>query len=283
MMISNPLVLFLPHHHNNYKAKLLHHQSLLFLLGLFIMAQSSLSIFQSIKPGVLGYASSIPPAAIIELTNKERLKAGLAPLKENRSLDEAAAAKAADMFSKNYWAHNSPDGVQPWTFILNSGYSYLHAGENLARDFRSPDGIVNAWMDSPSHKANLISSKYQDIGVAVVDGKINGVETTLVVQMFGTSQGSAPAVTSQTNSLVRTVLAQESIQPTISRDLLSPLDISRSISLAFVILIAAVLAIDWFIVWRRNLIRVSGKTWAHLTYYLTILIILILLKEGLIL
>ncbi len=280
--MANPLHLFLPHHTNNHKAKLLHHQSLLVLLGLFIMAQSALTLFHTVKPGVLGYASQISPTTVIELTNQKRIAGGQLPLKENKALDEAAAAKAADMIGRSYWAHNAPDGTEPWNFILNSGYSYLHAGENLARDFSNPQDVVEAWMNSPSHKANLLSSKYQDIGIAVIDGKINGVETTLVVQMFGTLQSAAPRVASEKTTLVKQVLAQESVPVQLPKFQLSPFDVSRSISLAFVILIAVVLAFDWLIVWRRNLIRISGKNWAHLTYFLTLLIILILLKQGLI-
>ncbi len=279
--MANPLHLFLPHTHNNHKAKLLHHQSLLVLLGLFIMAQSALGLLGSAKPDILGYASQIPPTAIIELTNKERVSAGLSALKENKLLDEAAAAKAADMFARSYWSHNAPDGTEPWSFILNSGYSYLHAGENLARDFRDPTSVVTAWMNSASHKANLISPKYKDIGVAVVDGRLNGVETTLVVQMFGTAQLTLPEVSSAKTSVVRGAYAKEEVPVAFPK--ISPFDVSRSISLAFVILIIATLAFDWLIVWRRNIIRISGKTWAHLTYFLTLLAILILLKQGLIL
>ena len=281
--MANPLHLFLPHTHNNHKAKLLHHRSLLILLGIFVMAQSALSIIGSTPSNVLSYASFISPSTVIELTNKERRIVGLPALKENGKLDRAAVAKAADMIARDYWAHNAPDGTEPWTFILNSGYSYLHAGENLARDFTNPKDVVEAWMKSSSHKANLISSKYQDIGVAVIDGKINGVETTLVVQMFGTLQSAAPAVASEKTSLIKQVLAQESVPIALPRIQISPFDVSRSISLAFVILIVTVLAFDWLIVWRRNLIRISGKNWAHLTYFLTLLIILVLLKQGLIL
>jgi len=232
----------------------------------------------------LGYASFIPPQTIVELTNNERIKLGLSPLKFNETLSKAAAAKAANMFQKGYWAHNAPDGTEPWSFILASGYSYLHAGENLARDFNSPESVVTAWMNSPTHKANLISAKYHDIGVAVVDGNLNGVETTLVVQMFGTKQVVRPQIETQNTSVVPPVLAQETqASPLEPLARVSPFDISRSISLAFVVMIVIVLAFDWLIVWRRNLVRISGKSWAHLTFYATLVIILIILKRGLIL
>jgi len=108
------------------------------------------------------------------------------------------------------------------------------------------------------------------------------VETTLVVQMFGTTQAVAPQVSSANDSVIQRVFAQEEQAPAAGIKI-SPFDVSRSISLAFVILIIATLAFDWLVVWRRNLIRISGKTWAHLTYFLTLLAILILLKQGLIL
>lgn len=280
-MLSRLVAIFLPHENNNHKPKVLHHRSLIILLGVLIMAQSAIALVNQLNPGILGYASLIPPQTIVELTNKERQRLGLSPLKLNAKLSQAAQAKAADMFAKNYWAHNAPNGREPWSFILDSGYSYLHAGENLARDFNNSDSVVEAWMKSPTHRANLISSKYQDIGVAVVDGKINGVETTLVVQMFGTIQSATPLVETSDTFTVPKVLAQEVVlsgQPKFS-----PFDISRSISLAFVIMIIAVLAFDWLIVWRRNIIRISGKNWAHLTFFATLIIILVILKRGLIL
>lgn len=279
-MLGKILVLFFPHTHNNHRAKILHRQSLVVLLGLFIMAQAAIGLTHQFKPGILGYASLIPSQTIIDLTNSERVKAGLNALKVNPKLEKAAQAKAADMFLHNYWAHNSPSGTEPWTFITNSGYSYLHAGENLARDFNSPNSVVDAWMKSASHKANLLSSKYQDIGVAVMDGKLNGVETTLVVQMFGTLQAATPQINSQsTSAVVPRALAQE---VSLAQPKFSPFDVSRSISLAFVIIIVTTLAFDWFIVWRRNLIRISGKSWAHLTFFAVMIIILIILKRGLV-
>lgn len=274
--------LFVPHPHNNHKAKTLHNTSLLALLGILLMVQSSISIFSRLKPGVLGYATQIPVDAVISLTNDMRKAANLPALKQNSDLTKAARAKAADMFAKGYWAHNAPDGTQPWFFINQSGYRYLHAGENLARDFSTAPAIVEAWMASPTHKANLLSSKYQDIGIAVVDGRLSGVETTLVVQMFGTEKASVPSVTSSNTDLVKPALAQ-GLLPLSTSPSLTPLDLSRSISLSFVFLIIFTLAIDWIVVWRRNIVRISGKNWAHLTFMATILIFIILVKQGLVL
>lgn len=267
--------IFLPHQHNNFKAKLLHKWSLLTFIGLFLMAQSTISLTSQLKPGVLGYASFISTVKVVELTNLERSKAGLPNLKINPELSQAAQSKAADMIKRGYWSHNTPDGKEPWIFISQSGYSYLHAGENLARDYSSAESAVSAWMNSGSHRANMLNPNYQDIGVAVVEGRVRGVETTFIVQMFGKPQTSKSKITSiQTSGAFQQVLAAGSV------NLISPFDLSRSISLSFLLLIIATLTFDWLIVWRRNIIRLSGKNWAHLTFAGTLTIILLLIKQG---
>lgn len=291
MPVKHLVRLFVPHPHNNHKPSLLHNSSLFVLLGLFIMFQSAISIYSKLRPGVLGYASAISPTAIVQLTNAQRSAVNLNELKMNDQLNQAALAKATDMFEKGYWAHNAPDGTEPWYFVNSAGYKYLHAGENLARDFSSPETIVTAWMNSPSHKLNLLSPKYQDIGVAVMDGSLNGVETTIVVQMFGTSSQVSPEIKAARTEFVPKAVAEEPI-PTIATvkqiaispfvEKISPYDLSRSVSFSFIIIITLTLAIDWFVVWRRNIVRISGKTWAHLTYMATILLIIFFLKQGLI-
>lgn len=290
--------LFLPHPHNNHKAKILWPRSILILIGLFIMGRSIVDITIGLLPGVLGYASQIDPAKVIELTNIERQSAGLGTVTYNADLSQAAAAKAADMFAHNYWAHVSPTGTEPWSFISNAGYKYQHAGENLARDFSNPKDVVSAWMASPTHKKNLLDSRYKDIGIAVMDGYINGVETTLVVQMFGTPQTSVGRITSDTVE-AKTVLASDKVAPATALVVetkptpvgeklipsagISPLDLNRSWSLAFVVLILFALSLDWIFVLRYNIIRISGKNWAHLTYFIALAAILIIIRQGIIL
>lgn len=296
-----------PHHSNNQRAKILHHYSLFILTGALLVFQSLISLAQYTLPQVLGYASQIPVDSILTLTNQKRAAAGVGPLTLNDKLSDAARRKAADMFAKNYWAHNSPDGTKPWAFILAAGYNYIHAGENLARDFNNAPAVVDAWMNSPTHRENLLNPRYQNIGLAVVDGNLTGVETTLVVQMFGTPQSQAPKVTDTGSSVVRPALAavanptptpavlqQETTKPEekqveIPSPSVSPIiplfntfNLSKTITLAFALLILVVLCIDWLVAWQKNLIRLSGKNWAHLTYIGIIIILALLLKPGLI-
>lgn len=138
---------------------------------------------------------------IITITNIERTNNELGELKENELLTKAAQAKLDDMFAHNYWDHYSPQNKKPWDFISEAQYSYVYAGENLAKGYIDSDSTVKAWLKSPTHKDNLLSSRYQEIGVAVGTGKINGKPTTLVVQMFGAPAGNAKVAAAE-NSIV---------------------------------------------------------------------------------
>ena len=99
------------------------------------------------------------------------------------------------MLEKQYWDHFGPNGETPWQFIRASSYAYVYAGENLAKGFRTSEGVVEAWMASPTHRANIMSGNYKDIGVAVVEGELLGKQTILVVQMFGNLTSFVQGVT----------------------------------------------------------------------------------------
>lgn len=129
--------------------------------------------------------SSITSINIIEDTNQARVAQKLPPLNVNSLLTKAAQAKAQDMIAGHYFAHISPSNVTPWTWFKKSGYNYKYAGENLAIDFTQSEDVIQAWLSSPSHRKNLLSANYTDIGVAVATGEINGQSSLFVVQMFG--------------------------------------------------------------------------------------------------
>lgn len=153
--------------------------SLVFVLT--IISASTLS-FSSASQTV---ASDITAENIIGLTNASRTGTGESILAANSKLSLAAKAKAEDMLAKNYFSHTSPEGVMPWKWIDGESYDYGYAGENLAMDFQSAEKMEDAWMKSPTHRANILNEKYKDIGVAVKAGSINGSETILAVVMFG--------------------------------------------------------------------------------------------------
>lgn len=139
---------------------------------------------------------------IVSLTNVERTQNELPQLKEDKVLDMVAQAKLNDMLANNYWDHISPTGTKPWDFFKKNGYSYVYAGENLAKGYIDSGSTVKAWMNSPTHKDNILSSRYTEIGVAVGTGKINGKPTTLVVQEFGMPQSTRIASASPSETMV---------------------------------------------------------------------------------
>ncbi|HOV29828.1 MAG TPA: CAP domain-containing protein [Candidatus Dojkabacteria bacterium] len=199
-MIKNCLV---PNKNNSYKAYLLRKTA--------VVIYSIILLLVNTFGGVFGIeqaqASTITPENIVALTNAERANLGLSTLSYNAQLSSAALAKANDMFEKQYWDHFGPNGETPWQFIRGAGYSYVYAGENLAKGFKTSESVVEAWMASPTHRANIVNSNYRDIGVAVVEGILLGKQTVLVVQMFGTLPGqveSATITNSQTPAVTKT-------------------------------------------------------------------------------
>lgn len=130
-------------------------------------------------------ASEISSTYLVELANKDRQKKGVAPLQYNKKLERAAFLKAENMMKLQYWAHYGPNKESPWQFIIQSGYSYAYAGENLAKGFSDSDSVHDAWMASPTHRANILDSQFQDVGIAIVKGNLQGSSVFLVVQMFG--------------------------------------------------------------------------------------------------
>lgn len=225
---------FLPHTDNNHRARIFHPRPL-FLLALFLtIFNLTFQKISSSKPDILGFATDIRVDELVSLTNKKRQDTGLSALRFDAALSQAAIQKANYMFANNYWSHTSPDGKTPWDFIKGAGYDYLYAGENLAKDFGNSGGVVEAWMNSPTHRDNILNPEYQDIGFAVINGHLNGNETTLVVQMFGAKvEGSMVAQKTQnlilqpTKAIVQTVqpttvIAEQEIKPSIIKTTIFP-------------------------------------------------------------
>ena len=307
--------LFVPHHSNNCKAKILHPSVLCLLVAIFLFSQFTLNFYLLISPSVLGFASNITPERVLEITNQKRAENGLSPLTINSQLNEVAQRKAGDMFAFNYWAHVSPSGRSPWSFFQEVGYKYLYAGENLARDFMNSDSVVDAWMNSPSHRDNLLNSNYKEIGLSVVNGTLNGVETTLVVQMFGTptstpvaqkptvlppqqvvataktptptpmsspatlAKEEKPIVAEQKAPLSRVALAQAKGEVQ-SPPIFSPFLLTKTIAIFLLGLILGALALDAVLVSQRRIIRLSGKNVAHLIFVGSLLLAIILTTPG---
>ncbi|WP_246070785.1 CAP domain-containing protein, partial [Paenibacillus kobensis] len=108
---------------------------------------------------------------VVTLVNQERAKAGLSALSSDSLLTKVAAAKAKDMYDNNYFDHTSPTYGSPFDMMRSFGVSYSYAGENIAKGQKSPQEVMNAWMNSAGHKANIMSANYKKIGVAYYNGE----------------------------------------------------------------------------------------------------------------
>jgi hypothetical protein len=157
-----------------------------------LMAVLVLLTFVSVNMHALLWQSSawlvgtVLPAVVVELTNVERDSLDLPALVRNPTLDAAATAKAKHMAANGYFAHFAPDGTTPWVFFDEAGYRYAHAGENLAVHFSDSGEVVEAWMKSPTHRANIAGGQFTEIGVGTAKGRLDGFPTVFVVQLFGT-------------------------------------------------------------------------------------------------
>lgn len=143
---------------------------------------------------------------VIEFTNLSRKNNGnLSPLKENFKLNASASKKVQDMFAKQYFEHVSPSGVGVSDLGNEVSYTYLIIGENLALgNFKDDEALVEAWMASPGHRANILNSKYTEIGVAVAKGRYEGHDTWIAVQHFGLPRSICPSLDESLHLMIST-------------------------------------------------------------------------------
>ena len=293
--------IFHPRRSNNHRPRLLHPEALFFLVLISSGFVALLHLFSGLansSNSILGYASTITPKQVIELTNQKRAELGLDALALSQNLAEAALAKGQDMFADQYWSHTAPDGTEPWSFIRQSGYTYQVAGENLARDFSNTESMIAAWMASPTHRANIMNSKYNEIGIAVIDGTLEGYETTLVVQMFGSqrTQGVRPVLSedkddytiqesgdavkrSQASVLASVLVPGGEIE---SPPLFTPLQLTKAFFLAVIILIVGTLSYDTLVIGHRETMRMVGRNLAHIFLLIAVMYLVIFFKGGIV-
>lgn len=149
---------------------------------------------------VLPYATSMSRQQLLEETNAYRNSQKIGSLALNGKLNKAAQAKAQDMADRNYWSHTTPDGHAPWVFIEAYRYPYQKAGENLAYGFTTSQQVVAGWMNSETHRDNMLDKNYRDIGFGFANNPnfdSNG-PATIVVAMYGTTDPVTTPVVSDT-------------------------------------------------------------------------------------
>jgi uncharacterized protein YkwD len=155
-------------------------------ITLFVVVNITISL-TLLKGDILriSLADNFSNDTVFELINKERTNYNLQPLSKNFSLQESANSKALDMANNNYFSHISPYGKKWSQFINDQKYDYSIAGENLAKDYSNPKTMIEAWMNSPSHRENILNNQVTETGISVYNGKLDNKPTRFVVQVFG--------------------------------------------------------------------------------------------------
>ena len=173
---------------NKYK-KILQYSIILLAIAVIFVSGRSFSQFTN---------DIFSKTSIVSLTNESRKLNKVKTLKKSKKLTDAAQKKAEDMLKNQYFAHVSPNGRKAWDFLDEVKYDYFSAGENLAMNFSSPETVTEKWMQSPTHRANMLNSDYTEIGIGTVHGNFQGKQTTFIVQIFG--RPLRPSLSAQINT-----------------------------------------------------------------------------------
>jgi len=176
---------FIPHEGNDHRPHILRGKNIRNIIAIVIF----LEIFTFLIPilshlNMTGGMAAVLPAVLADLTNTERQSQNLPVLQVNSVLNQAAEMKAKDMAVNEYFAHTSPEGKTPWYWLEKAGYQYQYAGENLAINFSDSVDVTNAWMNSPTHKANIVKRDYTEVGTGIAKGMYEGRETVFVAQIY---------------------------------------------------------------------------------------------------
>lgn len=116
------------------------------------------------------HGNSAEAQAVLSLVNEERSKQGLNPLKLSSKLTSIATLKSRDMADKNYFSHESPTYGSPFDMLHQYGIQYRSAGENIAAGQRTPEEVMQAWMNSSGHRANILNKNFTEIGIGYYQG-----------------------------------------------------------------------------------------------------------------
>jgi hypothetical protein len=244
-----------PHDKNGYRPHLIRRYWLIAIV--FVVMGLQFGYNRAITGNVLGSTPDITINSLLKQTNQSRLDAGVGALKVNEKLNKAAYLKAQDMFNKQYWAHNAPDGTKPWKWLGDVDYDYSEAGENLAKNFVTTKAVVDAWMNSPKHRENMLNRDYQDVGFAVVDGTMSGEATSLIVVFYGlvadrTVISAQPVITNAAKIGQFDMLSQLAV---ISQSMTPMLAVS------LMLLVLASIVSLWAHSYRRKLPKYLRNSW----------------------
>ncbi|MBI4088989.1 hypothetical protein HY415_02745 [Candidatus Kaiserbacteria bacterium] len=213
---------FFPHSRNNYRPHLFSAVSVAVLVFAIVAFEAGYLVQTKYVFFKTDFLASVLPGALVALTNQDRAAHGLANVTEDPLLNRAAQAAAQDMAAGGYFAHVSPDGKDPWYWLNQVGYAYSYAGENLAVNFTDSENVQTAWMESPTHRANIVKREYTHVGFGTANGVYEGEETTFVVEFF-----AAPAIKIASAAVIAPSKVEQQVPtPTASSSVLGSQTIS---------------------------------------------------------
>ena len=176
---------FIPGEHNDHKPHFLRLKITAVILGVVLVTEGMYLAHAYIVLPHSSFFAAIFATVLVDETNQSRIDKQLSSLTPNPLLEKAAQLKASDMAAKGYFAHDTPDGKTPWYWFDQAGYNYAAAGENLAVNFIDSKDVTDAWLASPSHRANIMNGNYSEIGIATAEGIYKGKAVIFVVEEFG--------------------------------------------------------------------------------------------------
>jgi len=204
---------FIPTEINDFQPHFLRIKNIRLILATILIAEAGVLmlpyVISAIDPAQNGYLAAVLPSVLDDLTNQKRQSQNLSVLTQNFQLDKVATLRAQDMAQKGYFSHVSPDGKPPWYWFNLVGYKYEFAGENLAVDFTDSEDVTLAWMNSPTHRANILKDVYTEIGTGIATGTFQGRPTVFVAQVFGKPAKAIRAVTEIANTSRLATSSQE--------------------------------------------------------------------------
>lgn len=207
---------FIPHEGNGHRPHILRKYATRNIVTIVILLEVATFLLPTLNHinTTGGMTAEVISAVLADLTNGERQSQNLSTLTVNSVLNKAAQMKANDMAANGYFAHTSPDGKTPWYWLEQAGYNYQYAGENLAINFSDSKDVTNAWMNSPTHKANIVKGNYTEIGTGVASGLYQGRETVFVAQVYANPLPKAVEQIQPTKTEVKTIEVIPSVATT---------------------------------------------------------------------
>ncbi|MFH1129591.1 MAG: CAP domain-containing protein [Patescibacteria group bacterium] len=221
---------FIPHEKNYHRPHILRIEAILVLLSIILFIEVGFLVEVVVLNNTKFFAS-IANEALVSFTNFNRQTENLPELQVNLLLQQAAQLKADDMAKNSYFAHISPEGVDPWHWFDEVKYDYVYAGENLAINFIDSKDVEDAWMKSALHRANILNDKFTEIGIGISTGVFENHETTFIVQMFGSRAVPMAIETIVPKIVVPEVIVPETVAPeTTIPEIIIPLKKIKEIS-----------------------------------------------------